>query len=138
MSRLPVWVAALWCCSLTVIGFLVVPMLFAHLPTRAMAGGMAAKLFQAQTWVSVLCGLLLLLGTRAKPSLARAPIAPDAVLFIVAGMLLALLSEFAVAPHIVARENLRLWHNVGSAMFVLQCLCAGVVFWKLTPPASGA
>ncbi len=138
MLRLAIWVAALWWCSLSLIGFLVVPLLFAHLPTPAMAGSMAAKLFQAQTWVSVLCGVLLLLGTRAKPSLAREPIAPDAVLFIVGGMLLALLSEFAVAPHIVARENLRLWHNVGSAMFVLQWLCAGLVFWKLTPPASDA
>jgi hypothetical protein len=127
-------VAALWWCSLSVIGFLVVPLLFAHLPTPAVAGGMAAKLFQAQTWLSVLCGLLLLLGTRARH--ARAPITPDAVLFIVAGMLLALLSEFGVAPHIVARQNLRLWHNVGSAMFVLQWLCAGVVFWKLTRPVS--
>jgi hypothetical protein len=51
----------------------------------------------------------------------------------VSGLLLALLSEFAVAPRIVARENLRLWHSVGSAMYVLQWLCAGVTFWKLTP-----
>jgi hypothetical protein len=47
-------------------------------------------------------------------------------------MLLALLSEFAVAPRIVARENLRLWHSVGSAMFLLQWVCAAFVFWKLT------
>ncbi len=52
--------------------------------------------------------------------------------FILGGMLLALLSEFAVAPRIVARENLRLWHSVGSAMYVLQWVCAAFVFWKLT------
>ena len=40
-------------------------------------------------------------------------------------MLLALLVEFAVAPRIVARENLALWHSVGSAMYLLQWLCAG-------------
>ncbi len=136
MPRLSVWIAALWWCSLSLIGLLVVPMLFVHLPTPAMAGSMAAKLFQAQTWLSVLCGLVLLLGTRARHASARAPIALDAVLFIVGGMLLALLSEFAVAPHIVARENLQLWHNVGTAMFALQWLCAGMVFWKLTPSAS--
>jgi len=55
------------------------------------------------------------------------------MIFIVSGLLLALLSEFAVAPRIVARENLRLWHSVGSAMYVLQWLCAGVTLWKLTP-----
>ena len=47
-------------------------------------------------------------------------------------MLLALLVEYGVAPRIVARENLALWHRVGSAMYFLQWLCAGVVSWKLT------
>ncbi len=130
MSRLPVWVAALWWASLSTIGFLVVPMLFANLPTPALAGGMAAKLFSAQTWLSCCCGLFLLL--RSNQSVKGAAVAPDALVFIMAGMLLALLSEFAVAPRIVARENLRLWHSVGSAMFVLQWLCAALVFWKLT------
>jgi hypothetical protein len=55
-------------------------------------------------------------------------------MFITGGMLLALLSEFAVAPHILARDNLRLWHSIGSAMFALQFLLVSVVFWKLTPP----
>ncbi len=54
------------------------------------------------------------------------------MLFIVGGMLLALLSEFAVAPRIVARENLRLWHSVGSAIYVLQWVSAALVFWKVT------
>jgi predicted cobalt transporter CbtA len=51
MARLPVWVAAVWWCSLGVVGFFVVPLLFSHLPTPAMAGAVAAKLFTAQTWV---------------------------------------------------------------------------------------
>ena len=61
VQRLPVFVAALWWGSLTTIGALVVPMLFAHLSTPAMAGGMAARLFAAQTWVSVGGGVLLLI-----------------------------------------------------------------------------
>ena len=48
------------------------------------------------------------------------------------GVLLALLTEFAVAPRIVARENLKLWHAVGSAMYLLQWACAGIVLWKLS------
>lgn len=56
------------------------------------------------------------------------------MIFIVSGMLLALLSEFAVAPRIVARENLRLWHSVGSVMYLLQWLCAAAALWKLTAP----
>jgi hypothetical protein len=132
MSRIPVWVAALWWASLSTIGFLVVPMLFLHLPTPSLAGGMAARLFAAQTWLSCVCALLLLLFTRSNRSLITPSVARDAMVFIVGGMLLALLSEFAVAPRIVARENLRLWHSLGSAMFVLQWVCAAATFWKVT------
>jgi len=132
-QRFAALLAALWWGSLTTIGFLVVPLLFANLPTPAMAGGMAAKLFAAQTWVSVACGLLLLLLSRSKQSQALVEWAQFAIIFVVLGLLLALLSQFAVAPRIVARENLRLWHSVGSVMYLVQWLCAGVVLWKLVP-----
>lgn len=136
MPRLQVWVVALWWASMSTIGFLVVPMLFVHLPTPAMAGGMAAKLFSAQTWVSSICGLVLLvlLNKQSNQPLALIRRSQEAMLFIVAGMIFALLSEFAVAPRIVARENLRLWHSVGSMLYLLQWLCAAATFGKLMPP----
>ena len=90
MNSWPVWVAALWWGSLTTLGFAVVPLLFAYLPSPALAG-----------------------------------------------MLLALLVEFAVAPRILARENLRLWHGVGSAMYLLQWICAAVTFARLIQPDAG-
>lgn len=131
--RWPVWVAAFWWVSLSVIGFLVVPLLFAHLPTKAMAGGMAARLFTAQTWMSVLCSTALLLTSRPNLLQPHVNKAQTAIVFIVGGTLLALLSEFAVSPRILAREHLPLWHGVGTGMYVLQWLCAAVTFWKLTP-----
>ena len=131
--RLPTFAAALWWGSLTAVGFLVVPMLFAHLPSPAIAGNMAAKLFNAQTWVSTVCAMLLLLLSRSKKTGALVDWAPTALMFIAGGLLLALLGEFAVAPRIVARENLKLWHAIGSGMYLLQWLCAGVTLWKLTP-----
>ncbi|MGE0499115.1 MAG: DUF4149 domain-containing protein [Ramlibacter sp.] len=134
-ERLPVLLAALWWGSLSTVGFLVVPLLFAHLPTPAMAGGMAARLFTAQTWVSVACGLVLLLALKPKDAVVHASWAQRAMVFIVGGLLLALLAEFSVAPRIVARENLRLWHAVGSGMYLLQWLCAGVVLWKTSARA---
>eukprot|EP01031_Cornospumella_fuschlensis_P009808 gene9808-12035_t len=79
---------------------MVVPMLFMHLETPAIAGQMAAK--------------------RQNVDKAHAP-SP----WVIAGMLLALLIELAVKPHIMARDNLALWHNLGSAFYVLQWLCAG-------------
>lgn len=129
LQRLPVFAAALWWGSLTTLGALVVPLLFAHLPTPAMAGGMAARLFAAQTWVSVACAVLLLLVSRPKGAVEQYPWARAAMVFILGGMLLALLSQFAVAPRIVARQDLRLWHSVGSVLYLVQWLCAGAVLW---------
>jgi hypothetical protein len=123
-QEMAIWGAALWWGSLTTVGFGVVPMLFAHLPTTAMAGAMAATLFSALTWLAVLCGLLLLLVTRQNPDDALDLRLKNASVFIVSGMLLALFVEFAVAPRIVARQDLRLWHSVGTVMYVLQWLCA--------------
>jgi hypothetical protein len=128
---LPLWVGAVWWGSLTTLGFFVVPLLFMHLPSPAMAGTMAGKLFAAQTAVSVVCGLLLLMIFRSNKPLAPADIAQSATLFVVGGILLALLVEFGVSPHIIARDNLALWHRVGTAMYVAQWLCAAVVFGKL-------
>lgn len=130
LSRLPALLAALWWGSLTTIGFLVVPLLFAHLPSPAMAGGMAAQLFAAQTWVTVVCCVLLLLISRPKGEVTQYPWAQAAMVFIVGGLLLALLVQFGVAPRIVARQDLRLWHSVGSVMYALQWCCALVVLWR--------
>ena len=131
MHNLPVWVAAVWWGSLSTLGFFVVPMLFMHLPTPASAGNMAAKLFTVQSAISTVCGLVLLMLFRSNKALAPADIAHSATLFVVGGVLMALLVEFGVTPHIVARDNLALWHGVGSGMYVVQWVCAAVVFGKL-------
>jgi hypothetical protein len=127
----PVWLAALWWGSLSTVGFGVVPLLFATLPTPALAGAMAARLFEVQTWVSAGLGLGLLLAARSArtPQLARR--AQAAMAFILGGVVLALLLQFGVAPRIVARENLRLWHTLGSGLYLAQWACAAVVFWRM-------
>ena len=133
-DSLAVLIAALWWGSLTSIGFLVVPMLFACLPTSAMAGNMAARLFSAETWVSLTCGMLLLLilgSNRPYPIVKWSSFATFLVVF---SMLMALLVEFGVAPRIVARENLKLWHGVGSALFGLQWMGVGLLLWRLARP----
>jgi hypothetical protein len=138
LPTLAIWSAALWWGALSTVGFLVVPILFANLPTPAIAGAMAGRLFSALTWVAVGCGLLLLMIFRSNQPVALIDKAQSAILFIAFGMLLALLSEFAVAPRIIARQDLRLWHSVGTAMYALQWSCVSVTFWKLTASKTDA
>ena len=135
-ARFGLFLAALWWGSLTGLGFVVVPMLFMHMGSPAAAGAMAAKLFTAQTWIGIACAMLLLLISNKKDALAPVLHAQPAIKFIVAGLLLAVLVEFGVAPRIVnARAeggNLRLWHGLGSAMYLGQWLCAGFALWRLS------
>jgi uncharacterized membrane protein len=123
-ARFPILAAALWWGSLTAIGFVAIPLLFANLATPAIAGQMAAKLFTAQAWISILCGLMVLIAQRRPNPL------------VLVGLLLALLGEFAVAPRIVARQDLALWHTVGTVFYGLQWLCALVALWKLSARSS--
>ena len=130
-DRIALLVAAFWWGSLSTIGFLVVPMLFARLGSPAVAGNMAGQLFAAQTWVALACGLVLLVHFRAQAGERMDAAARTITGWVVTGLLLALLQQYAVAPRILAREDLRLWHSLGSAMYLGQWLCAGVVLWRM-------
>lgn len=133
--RFGVMIAALWWGSLTALGFVIVPMLFTHMPSPAAAGQIAAKLFTAQTWLSIACSMFLLLIFNQKQALAPDLRAQAAIKYIVAGLLLATLVEFGLSPRIVnARSdggNLKLLHGLGSAMYFAQWLCAGFTLWVL-------
>ena len=129
---LPLWLAAAWLMSLTTVGFLVVPLLFVHLPSPAVAGAMAAHLFTAQTGLSVVCAIGLLMLIRLPPCGIANEVSARLTLWVLGGVLLALLVELGVAPRIVARENLALWHRVGTAMYAGQWVCAMAVFATLS------
>ena len=134
--RFGLMLAALWWGSLTTLGFLVVPLLFTHLPGPAAAGQMAAKLFTAQTWLSVACAMFLLLIYNQKSAETQDLRARAAITLIVAGLLLAVLVEFGLSPRIVSARadggNLKLLHGLGSAMYFGQWLCAGFALWLLS------
>ena len=121
--------AGLWCLSLAVVGFVVVPLLFLHAESPAVAGRAAARLFAAQAWVSICCGLVLLVVSRQEEG--GMDWGQGALPFVLGGMLLAMIGEFGIAPKIVARQNLPLWHTMGSAAYLAQWLCSCAVFYKL-------
>nr|WP_227494310.1 DUF4149 domain-containing protein [Ramlibacter pallidus] len=122
--------SALWWGSLTATGFLAVPLLFAHADSPRIAGSLAARLFEGQSWLSLACAGLLLLGAR-QDGTPRMDWAQGALVYVLLGMLGAFLQQFAVAPRIEARENLQLWHSAGTALYAVQWLCALVVLWRV-------
>ena len=130
-DRIALLLAAFWWGSLTTIGFLVVPMLFARLGNPAVAGNFAGQLFAAQTWVALGCGLVLLVHFRAQGGDRVEGPARAAIFLVTTALLLALLQQYAVSPRILARENLKLWHSLGSAMYLGQWVCAGVLLWRM-------
>jgi hypothetical protein len=130
-DRIALMAAALWWGSLGTIGFLVVPMLFARLGNPAVAGNFAGQLFAAQSWIALACGLLLLVHFRAKSQDRIDGPSRTAISLVLFALLLALLQEYAVAPRILARDNLKLWHAVGSAMYFGQWICASALLWRM-------
>ena len=124
-------VAAVWWGSLTALGAWVVPLLFAHAPTKAMAGGLAAQLFSAQTWVGLLCGVYCLWAQRKLDQKQGRVHAPRVL--ILAAMMLAAIVEWGIAPRIVARENLALWHSLGTVFWLLQWVCLTAHVWLISP-----
>jgi Domain of unknown function (DUF4149) len=124
MNHIPRTIAlfaiALWWGSLTTLGFFVVPMLFAHLETAQAAGRMAARLFGVQGYVSLACGVLLLV----LPRPGRA-----ALVWVLLGLAASLLVQWVVSPQIVARDNLKLWHALGSALYLAQWVCASALLY---------
>lgn len=133
--RCAVLAAALWWGGLSAVGGMAVPLLFRHLPTPAMAGNMAAQLFSALVLLAMACAaalVLLLVGGASAWGSRR-----TRVLWAVGvGLLAALGIEWGAAPHILARDNLRLWHTLASALFALQWLCAGAALCWLVPGGS--
>lgn len=129
-AKLALAASALWWASLSCLGAWIVPSLFSYAPSKALAGNLAAHLFSGQTWLTLACGLCLLAISNASPAPAILNWLKNTQKSIIAGMLCAFLVEFLVAPKIVARESLMIWHSVGTAMFVIQWICASWVFFK--------
>ena len=123
--------AALWWGGTAALAFIAVPILFAHFGNPAVAGPAAAKLFTAIAWLVVVCGLTLLLIGRSDRT---GPIGRS-LPFILLAMLCMLVQEYGVSYKILTARStgasLALWHGVGSALIVVQWLCATRVLWLL-------
>ncbi|MCX7251158.1 MAG: DUF4149 domain-containing protein [Burkholderiales bacterium] len=135
----PLLLAALWWGGLSALSFVAVPLAFAHFGNPALAGPYAARLFQIQSWVSLSAALGLLLWARVQTSRSSVPSGTGLLASLLPWLLLAalaaLVQEFGVAQRIVsARSNggdLRFWHGAGTALVLLQWVCALRVLTRL-------
>lgn len=127
------WAGSLW----TVCG-IVAPQLFATLPERRLAGQMAARLFHIETWLGVVIAILLIALLIAR----RALVGSKAVLWLI--LLTAgapLLSELLLGPMMDAARaandmaRFGMLHGVSAALFLVACLSALALVWKLNRPA---
>ena len=124
-ERAALLLAALWWGGLTALSFVAVPLAFAHFGSPALAGPYAARLFQFQSWASLACCLLLLLGLRLRQDKV---LLQGLLPWLLLGAIAALLQEFGVAQRILAArvsgDDVRLWHAMGTLLVLLQWLTA--------------
>lgn len=128
---LALFAAALWWGALTGVVGLAVPVLFFNLPLRAGALLVASQFFTALLWVALACGAVLLLTLKGVVAQGHDERAVTTLGWVIAGMVLALLLEFVVAPHVRVRDQLALWGSAGAVALLLQWLCAGMCLWRV-------
>nr|WP_291586303.1 DUF4149 domain-containing protein [Comamonas sp. UBA7528] len=129
-ARLPLLLAALWWGSLTAMGGVAVPVLQAHLSSPTQAAAACAALLAAQTWISIACCALLLVVSKRKYAERQEAWAQAVMVFVLGGLLLALVAQYGMAPRVAARQG-AVWQYAAVAMQVLQWLCALCTLWKV-------
>ena len=119
---LTLWVGGLW-----VSGFIVAPLLFAGLESRALAGTLAGNLFSVMSYIGLACGTLLL-AFSWRQRRHQVPYRPLWV--IVAMLLLVIVGEFVLAPMIAQLRSAGLvdtprfgqLHGLAAVLFIGNCV----------------
>ncbi|MYM33217.1 DUF4149 domain-containing protein [Duganella sp. FT94W] len=150
LARTRLLVATLWAGSLWTVGYLAAPTLFATLSDRVLAGTIAGNLFSNQAWLSIACGLVMLVllgatqtstgGIFAGPAANMAAKSRRTLLIIVMVMLVCtLVSHFGLQPMMAslraaagpggvmaeaARNEFGILHGISSTIYLIQSLLA--------------
>ncbi len=142
-SHLRILLVTLWAGSLWTVGYLAAPVLFASLPDRSLAGSIAGMLFRAQAWLSLACGLLLLLLLWLDKSWSSKR---TSVILVIAMLACVSIGYFALQPFIAEiraaaanngglmdeamRARFGMLHGVASVIYLLQSVLALVLVTK--------
>lgn len=136
-------VTTLWAGSLWTVGYLVAPVLFSTLSDRVLAGTIAGSIFRIEAWLSVGCGLMLLVivafddASRERRNLLR---------LIVVMLLCVVVGYFGLQPWMAAlreaagpsgvmegatRTQFGILHGVASLIYLFQSVLALVLVLKV-------
>jgi hypothetical protein len=141
-------IATLWVGSLWAIGYLAAPTLFATLYDRVLAGTIAGSLFRAESWLSVICGALLLSLKKLQDRHAL-PGKRQGVLLIVAMLACTIVGYFCLQPFMAAlREaagptgvmapdaklQFAVLHGVSSGLYMIESLLGAALILKMRLP----
>ena len=142
-SHIRILLVTIWAGSLWTVGYLVAPVLFASLPDRSMAGSIAGMLFRAQAWLSLACGLLLLLLLWLDKSWSAKR---TSFMLVIAMLACVSIGYFALQPFMgeiraaagnngglmdeAMRSRFGMLHGVASVIYLLQSVLALVLVTK--------
>lgn len=137
VSALRLLLVTVWAGSLWTVGYLAAPTLFATLADRSLAGTIAGSLFRVEAWLSVACGLSLLLLLLADRHFARRR---SCLVLVVLMLVCVSVGYFGLQPFMaelraaaaansgVMDEALRsrfgMLHGVASAIYLVESLLA--------------
>jgi hypothetical protein len=148
LQRLFLLIAGVWVGSLFTVGYLVVPTIFANLQDRQVAGMIAAAIFQAEAYLSVLVcvALLLLANTLIKRKVENYRNTRWVILVL---LLISAMTCFGFIPYmnalrqealllgipVMASPSASLFgrlHGISSGLFLIQSLLGLWMVWRLT------
>lgn len=134
------FLVTLWVGSLWAIGYLAVPILFASLEDRMLAGMLAGKMFTAVSFLGLGCGTsLLAMAIMASPNFLK----DKRVLLLGVMLFLVLIGEFVLQPAMAglkaqglvegsrAAVTFGVLHGVASLLYLLNSVC-GLILLLLT------
>jgi len=132
---LTLWIGGLW-----IVGLVVVPALFAHLPDSATAGSLAGVLFTLISRIGLVAGGLLLVLCRLRN---RCRQRRRQLLMLIGMLVLVVAGEFVLAPQIaglravgaVASPQFARLHGLAGGVYLVNCVLglALLVTWKDKP-----
>jgi hypothetical protein len=148
VQRLFILIAGVWVGSLFTVGYLVVPTIFANLQDRQVAGMIAAAIFQAEAYVSVLVcvTLLLMANILIKRNVENYRSTRWVILVL---LLISAVTCFGLIPYmdalrqealllgvpVMASPSASLFgrlHGISSGLFLIQSLLGLWMMWRLT------